>query len=89
MKKISDITKNFKIEKGTEKITNQRQLLIKDFLDRLNQERIGTEWKPLTAKAVAIKVAHLSDFDLKYFYKKCSDYKGSFGRAFFGCLKDK
>jgi len=61
MKNISEImeesTKSMlsKIEKGTEKIVNSRQLIIKDFTDKINSERKGTKYKPLSPKVVAIK----------------------------------
>jgi len=85
MKQISDIQPSFSLKES--KIVNERQLLIKDFLDKINAERIGTKYKPLTARAVAIKLSHLSSFDLKYFYKQCDSYKGEFGKCFFGALK--
>lgn len=74
-------------EKGTDRIVNERQLVIKDFLDALNIERIGTQYKPLTAKGVACKVGHLSTPELKMFYQQCNNYKGEFGKCFFGSLK--
>ena len=85
MKQISEIKPSFLKKETT--ITNERQLLIKDFLDKINAERKGTKYKQLTARAVAIKLSHLSSFDLKYFYKKCDSYKESFSKCFFGCLK--
>ena len=85
-KSIADIIKAPKTD-DTSKIVNERQLLIKDFLDKINAERKGTKYKPLSARAVAIKLSHLSEFDLKYFYKQCDSYKGEFGKCFFGALK--
>jgi len=85
MKKISEIQPSFLKKETT--ITNERQLLIKDFLVKINAERKGTKYKPLSARAVAIKLSHLSEFDLKYFYKQCDSYKGEFGKCFFGALK--
>lgn len=86
MKQISEIIPS-KIEQGTEKITNSRQLIIKDFIDIINLERKGTKYKPLTARAIAIKLSHLSEQDLHFFYKKCSNAK-SFSKCFWGCLKN-
>jgi len=87
-KSIADIIKLPKTD-DTSKIVNERQLLIKDFLDKINAERKGTKYKQLTPRAVAIKLSHLSEFDLKYFYKQCDSYKESFSKAFFGMLKNK
>ena len=92
-KSISQITPSFlklenSFEKGTEKITNHRQLIIKDFTDALNSERKGTKYKQLTPRGVAVLVGHLSEFDLKYFFKQCYN-SNSFLKMFFGCLRNK
>lgn len=82
------------------KITNERQSIIKEFVDEINKERplkykdkngnIKTLQK-VTAKAVAVKLGHLKDLkDLYYFLSVCRDYKnrnGSFSKCFFGALK--
>ena len=91
IKSISQIQPSFmrlekELEQGIDKIVNERQLIIKDFLDAINRERQGTKYKPLTAKFVAVKLGHLSTFDLKFFFKQCYDSK-SFGKVFFGALK--
>ncbi len=89
IKTIKDIQPSFlKIKKGCGKITNNRQFLIKQFVDKINQERKGTKYKQLTPRGVAVMVGHLNEFDLAYFYKKC-DNADSFGKMFFGCLKNK
>ena len=75
-------------ERQETKITNERQAIIKDILDEINKERVGTEWKPITAKAVAMKVAHLSTNDLRYFFSVCKK-ADHFGKCFFGRLKVK
>jgi hypothetical protein len=70
------------------KITNERQTIIKEFVDAINRERIGTKFKPITARAVAIKLGMLkSNRELYEFLSECKDYKnrnGSFGKRFFG-----
>jgi len=90
IKSISEITQNrlFKVEKGTDNITNSRQLIIKDFTDRLNQERKGTKWGELKPRTVAIKLGHLDEFDLHFFYKKCCQAK-TFTGCFWASLKAK
>lgn len=73
------------------KITNERQSVIKEFVDEINKERTGTKWKPITPRAVAVKLGHIKDIkDLYYFLSVCRDYKnrnGSFSKCFFGSLK--
>lgn len=85
MQQISYQINNLQVEK---KITSERQSLIKEFLDALNEERKGTQYKPLTARVVAIKVAHLNTFELYHFLKVCKQ-GDSFGKRFFGFLKVK
>lgn len=73
------------------RITNERQDIIRQFLEALNLERIGSKYKPLTGRAVAMKVSHLKDNGTLYhFLSCCKDYKsrnGSFSKYFFGALK--
>lgn len=70
------------------KITNERQDIIRQFQEELNRERWGTKWKPLTGRAVAIKLGLLkTNQELYQFFSECKDYKnrhGSFGKRFFG-----
>ncbi len=72
------------------RISSERQSVVKMFLDKLNDERKNTKYKPLTGRAVAIKLSHLDLRDMYAFYKSCEVYErktGSFSRAFFGALK--
>ena len=81
----------YKVKQKT--ITNERQDIIRQFLEELNKERVGTKFKPLTGRGVAIKVGHIKDnHTLYYFLSECKDYKnrnGSFSKYFFGALKIK
>ncbi len=77
----------YKVEKST--IVNERQEIIKQFLDSLNTEREGTKWKPLSARAVAIKVGHIKTGDLYAFKKQCEQAKCGFGACFFYSLRVK
>lgn len=90
MENISEILN--KIDRSQKsKITNERQDIIRQFLEEINKERIGTKYKQLTGRAVAMKVSHLKDNStLYYFLSQCKDYKnrnGSFSKYFFGSLK--
>jgi len=67
-------------------IKSERDEFIRNFTERINGERRGTKYKPMSVKAVAVKLAHLTIQDLHYFYKICSE-ADSFGKVFFGALK--
>lgn len=54
MELIENLPFEPEIETGTEKITSEWQLILKDFLDELNKGRgEGTQWKEYTASRVA------------------------------------
>lgn len=80
-----------KIEKK-EKPLNERQGILKQFVEEINKERIGTKFKPITGRAVAMKTSHIPTKDLYYLLSICKDGKnrnGSFGKVFFGSIKVK
>jgi hypothetical protein len=81
-----DISK-YKVEKST--ITNQRQEMIKRFLDKINADRKGTKFKQMTARGVAMKLAYVKTSELYNFFKTCENYKGEFSKCFFGALRIK
>lgn len=91
MQTIFDTLKDFNLEK--KKISSERAEIISQFVDEINKEREGTKWKPVTGRAVAMKVSHLkNNFELYSFLSNCKDYKnrgGHFGKCFFGSLKVK
>ena len=66
--------------------------LIREFMEELNKERIGTKYKPLTFMAVKMKLYAIrkNKQDLREFLSNCRDYKnrnGSFSKIFFGATK--
>lgn len=74
------------------KITNKRQYILQQFIDEINKERVGSKFKAVYPKSVAIKIAHLNIVDLEYFFSICMDCKqrtGSFSKCFYGALKIK
>lgn len=85
-----ELFSNYKIPEPS-KIRSERSDIIRQFLEEINKERIGTKWKLMTARGVAIKVGHLKDNHTLYFFlSQCKDYKnrqGSFSKYFFGALK--
>lgn len=90
MQTIGNILEKFEIKKSS--ITSKRQMLLKDFVENLNLERSGSKYPPLTGKVVAIKLFHLSEFDLSAFYSSCKDAQrrnGSFSKYFWYNLRIK
>lgn len=70
-------------------IRSERASIVQDFVERLNKEREGTQYKPLSPRSVAVKMAHLSLEDLYWFYKNCDNASCGFSRAWWGSLKRK
>jgi hypothetical protein len=86
---MGNLLERFGTKKVSEsKIVNERQFVLSEFLVKLNAERKGTKWKPLTGKQVALLTSHLDLQDLRFFYKMC-ERSQSFGKVFFGALKKK
>lgn len=84
------IPKNYlnKLKKrsGELRITSERQEIIQRFVEAINKERVGTEFKPVIWKQINGLLAHLKGFDLAWFYRECEKAE-NFGRFFFGMLK--
>lgn len=72
-------------QKPKSKITNERQLLIKDFIDRLNSER--GNYPPLDASRVARDLAYIKTSNLKSFYDECN-YAKNFSAYYWWCFKE-
>lgn len=72
MKKI-DFSK-YQVKEVKSKITNQRQEVIKMFVDRLNAERTG-KYKPLPPAFYATRMSMLSVQELREFYGICKESK--------------
>lgn len=88
-KSINEIQPSFlKPKQGYENVNCNRKYLIKQFLDTLNGERLGTKYPPLKASTVAMKISHLSEFDLAFFLKQCQNSK-TFTGCFWSSLKNK
>lgn len=85
---ISQIT----IEKTDKsKIKSERAYILSLFVEEINKERQGTQYKPITGRAVAMCLKLLkTNQDLYAFLSECKDYQrrnGSFGKRFFGGCK--
>lgn len=75
---------------GTEKRKTERGELLEFFLGKINTERKGTKYKPLTIRALAVKLGHLQLKDLYYMKSVGLDYEhrhGSFSKYLFGAIK--
>jgi hypothetical protein len=84
--KTTDVFDFSRFDKPTTKAASERADLIGQFQMRINQERIGTAWPEISARGVAVKIAHMPTADLYGFLKQCKE-GSSFGKVFFGSLK--
>lgn len=81
-----------KYQLPTKTRNTERGSLIEEMTNAINLERVGTKYKPLSLRAVAVKVGHIETKDLYYLKSICMDSKnrcGSFSKCFFGSLKTK
>jgi hypothetical protein len=77
------------------KISNERQWVIKQFVDELNKTagtkyKVGETWKvvkEVKPAFVAFKLSHLRMVDLYNFLSTCKQSKSSFSKCFYGALK--
>ena len=67
-------------------ITNERQLVLKDIIELLNNDRINKKMKPLSVPFYAVKMSHLSVQDLYYLLSSCKQ-SDNFGKCWWGSLK--
>lgn len=70
---------------------SERASIVRQFVEEINAERVGTKWGQVTGKGIAMKLSHIkTNFDLYYFLSECRSYKrrkGAFSKFFFGSLK--
>ena len=69
---------------------SQREKFVDEAFEKINNQRIGTKWKPLTKRAIAIRIniCCKSETDVHYFQKKCQQ-ANSYSQCFFGLTKPK
>ena len=85
-------TKYQKIEIKKAKTLSERGNLIGELLLKVNEERVGTKYKPMTAKVMAIKLSSLTLPNLYYLKSICTEYEKqgkSFSKCLFGATKKK
>lgn len=88
----SNLFEKYEVVKLKSTIVNERQSILAQFLVEINLERIGSKYKPLTGRAVAMKCSHIPTKDLYPFLSNAKDYQnrnGSFSKYFFGALRVK
>ncbi|HEY4508434.1 MAG TPA: hypothetical protein VJJ55_02130 [Candidatus Paceibacterota bacterium] len=86
-----DLPKNYlaalKQRKTAYKFTSERQELIQRFVDKINLERVGTKWKPVTARQINVLISFLKTPDLYWLLGEC-ERTPSFSKKFFGVRRD-
>lgn len=87
IKTTKDLFSNYRIVSTKTRITERGQL-ITSFTERINQERIGTAYKPLTLSYIANLLSVYKTGDLYVLLKKCSSAK-SFTATFWYFTKPK
>lgn len=78
------------------KTLNSRSLYLKDMIEIINSERVGTKIPQIVTdkqkQLFAIKLSHIPTEDLPYVISVGKDYKnrhGSFGKYIYGSIKVK
>lgn len=77
------VTKSHKSERGE---------LLTEILNEINKERVGTKYKPLSIKLLAIKLGHIPTKDFYRLMSEARDYRNrgkSYGQYVFGAIKVK
>lgn len=67
---------------------SERAEIIGAFVESINREREGTQWKPVTPARVNMLVAHFSVHELYRLLGACKQ-ADPFSKCFFGVLKSK
>lgn len=85
---LSDLRFKYKVKRPTKDTPrSMRAEYIEKFCKRINEEREGTKYKPITPKMLAIRyLGHVKTQDLHWFNQECERAK-SFSACFFGKLK--
>lgn len=87
IKTTKDLFSNYRIV-STKTHKSERGELITTFTERLNQERMGTVYKPLTLSYIANLLSVYKTGDLYVLLKKCGEAK-SFTATFWYYVKPK
>lgn len=85
---IQELVRNIFINRR--KRGTYRTDLIKEIMDTINSERLGTKFKQVKFIQISEMVRHLDDNTVAYTVSICKDSRrrtGSFSKCFFGSLK--
>lgn len=74
--------------KPKSKITSERQLVIKDFLDQLNPPRIASGYPPLQPARLGMMLRFMDTSQLKTFYGECK-FGQNFSKTFWWRMSPK
>lgn len=86
MQSLQDYLKNNDAVKDF--LKHPRHKMLDEMVARINVDRRGTKYKPLSVKAIAVKTAHLSLDDMGFLLKRMQQSMYP-GKVFFGSLKVK
>jgi hypothetical protein len=84
MKSIDTFFQQRIIEKKV--FNSQRAELLETIITKINQERVGTKWKPVTPVQIAVKLKGIKTGELVGFVKTCTQ-SDNFSKCFWGKLK--
>ena len=88
MQTLFDILKGKEIKQLGKDRKTERGELLTYFVSKINQERTGTKYKPVSISWIGIKTSHLDVSDL-YYLKTICDKSPCWSKVFFGSLKVK
>lgn len=80
IKTVKDLFANYRIVSTKTRVT-ERGSLLTAFCERLNQDRLGTVYKPLTLGYIANLLSVYKTGDLHVLLRKCNEAK-SFSKCF-------
>lgn len=88
-KSTAQLFSTYQLPVKEEKIRSQRDELVNHFVQGINKERLGTKFKPITAKQVALRLnanPHFKgqDGEIYMLLKECQQ-KGTFKKFFWSC----
>jgi hypothetical protein len=85
-----DATLFSKYQTNIKSRATQRGELLKTFLEKINEGRKGTKYKPLTMAGIAVRLSKLSLNQLYVLASTCKDYEnrgGDYARCLWGAIK--
>lgn len=89
MEELKNPFLNYQFQFETTIYKNEREEIVAEFVKEINYHRVGTKYKPVTPKQIALrlngnKILAKSDSECRLLLKKCID-KNSFSFFFYCC----